>query len=407
MGETWGRRLADWRTLAIGAAAGAAGAIVLERLLRPGLARFAKVSEFSSRAYITRAFLSTQAWRRKGETEREDEREHEREVVGVSEEGDVPENAPEGCPGVESSSAGKRDACNGCPNKQVCASGDAAARASAGKEEQAMISKKLASIDRKILVLSGKGGVGKSTMSVCVARELASQGYSVGLLDVDICGPSVPLMTGTKGAEVRIFGEGWLPVVAGENLVVMSIGYLLPTEDGAIIWRGPKKNGMIKQFLTDVYWGTLDYLIVDTPPGTSDEHLSVVTYLQAAGIDGALLVTTPQEASCQDVRKEISFCKQTNIAVLGVIENMSSSVFSSLNPNSVLEMCDKCQVPFAGRVDLDPRILHATENGEYVSHPQISKALETTLKNLKPKEISATYTRDTDKDSESNRGTKL
>jgi Mrp family chromosome partitioning ATPase len=117
--------------------------------------------------------------------------------------------------------------------------------------------------------------------------------------------------------------EGWSPVYVDDNLGVMSIGFMLPSADDAVIWRGPRKNGLIKQFLTDVVWNELDYLIIDTPPGTSDEHISIVQYLKSASVDGAIVVTTPQEVSMADVRKELNFCKKTGIPVLGVVENMA------------------------------------------------------------------------------------
>lgn len=128
---------------------------------------------------------------------------------------------------------------------------------------------------------------------------------------MDICGPSIPRMLGLVGQEVHQSASGWSPVYVEDNLGVMSIGFMLPSSDDAIIWRGPRKNGLIKQFLTDVDWGELDYLIVDTPPGTSDEHISIVQYLRATEVDGAVIVTTPQEVAMADVRKEINFCRKT------------------------------------------------------------------------------------------------
>lgn len=138
------------------------------------------------------------------------------------------------------------------------------------------IRERLRNVKHKILVLSGKGGVGKSTIACQFAFSLAQKGFQVGLLDIDITGPSVPRMLGLLGQEVHQSAGGWSPVYVGDNLGVMSIGFMLPNLDDAIIWRGPKKSGIIKQFLMDVEWGDLDYLIIDTPPGTSDEHISVV-----------------------------------------------------------------------------------------------------------------------------------
>ena len=145
----------------------------------------------------------------------------------------------------------------------------------------------------------------------------------MGLLDIDICGPSIPKMLGLEGQEIHQSNLGWSPVYVESNLGAMSIGFMLPHPDEAVVWRGPRKNALIKQFLKDVYWGELDFLVVDAPPGTSDEHISIVQYLDATGIDGAIIVTTPQQVSLIDVRKEISFSKKVGVKVLGVVENMS------------------------------------------------------------------------------------
>jgi len=232
-----------------------------------------------------------------------------------------PADANEGCVGPTSEHAGKANACAGCPNQKVCASGEAKRVDPA----LAVVQDKLAQVKHKLVVLSGKGGVGKTTFACQLAFSLAQQhGLQVGLLDVDICGPSVPRVMGLNGQEVHQSAAGWSPVYVDDNLGVMSIGFMLPNQDDAVIWRGPRKNGLIKQFLTDVDWGELDYLIIDTPPGTSDEHLSIVQYLkQGCGVDGAVVVTTPQEVAMMDVRKELNFCKKTGLRVIGVVENMS------------------------------------------------------------------------------------
>ena len=278
---------------------------------------------------------------------------------------------PEHCPGPESAGAGKGDACQGCPNQEICASGEAAKK----DPGIAKVAEKLQHVKKKVLVLSGKGGVGKSTVSAQLAFALAKREKDVGLLDVDICGPSIPKMLGLKGREVRQTAEGWSPVYLDDRLGVMSIGFLLPNEDDAIVWRGPRKNGIIKQFLADVTWGDLDYLIVDTPPGTSDEHLSIVTYLSDAGIDGAILVTTPQEVALQDVRKEINFCRLTGIKILGVIENMSGFSCPSCNEKCDIfspttggaeKMCELMDVPFLGRIPMNASVMLAGDEGHAV-----------------------------------------
>ena len=320
------------------------------------------------------------------------------------------EAANEECVGPSSESAGKASGCEGCPNQKACAEGK-------GREEDPeleLIKQRLSGVKRKLLVLSGKGGVGKSTMSAQLAFALAGQGLSVGLLDVDICGPSIPHMLGLKGHSVHQSATGWSPVYVTQEgleeddndveLGVMSIGFLLPNEDDAVIWRGPRKNGLIKQFLSDVEWGTLDYLIIDTPPGTSDEHISLLQYLAKAlgPDDGALVVSTPQEVSLMDVRKELSFCVKTKLRVLGVVENMAEyvspltslrfrnsagvdsteltlallrercpellelSAVADVFPRSSAGaegMAKQFGVPFLGRVPLDPRITQACESG--------------------------------------------
>lgn len=237
---------------------------------------------------------------------------------------------PEHCPGTQSENAGKASACQGCPNAKICSSG----AANVPDPAIAVIGAKLASVKQKILVMSGKGGVGKSTVSSLLSRAFAANNdLNVGLLDIDICGPSIPHIMGCDREEVHQSGSGWSPVFVEENLSVMSVGFLLDSPKSAVIWRGPRKNGLIKQFLTEVDWGNdLDVLLIDTPPGTSDEHLSIATYLSESNIDGAIIVTTPQDVSILDVRKEIDFCKRTKIPVIGVIENMS------------LFVCPKCKV---------------------------------------------------------------
>lgn len=246
---------------------------------------------------------------------------------------DLETAANEDCVGPSSEQAGKASGCEGCPNQSLCASG-------AGRQEDPeleLIGRRLAKVRRKVLVLSGKGGVGKSTMSAQLGFALAARGLRVGLLDVDICGPSIPQMLGLRGQSVHRSASGWSPVYVqqgcadggeGEGdveLGVMSVGFMTPSDDDALIWRGPRKNGLIKQFLSDVDWGELDFLLIDTPPGTSDEHISLVQLLgKTLGPgDGAVVVSTPQEVAMLDVRKELSFCAKTKLRVLGVVENMA------------------------------------------------------------------------------------
>lgn len=239
-------------------------------------------------------------------------------------------------------------------------------------------------IKHKVLVLSGKGGVGKSTVSSQLSFAIASLGMdgdepdesairTVGLLDVDICGPSIPRIMGVDGRSVHPTNTGWEPVEVEDNLSVMSVGFLLGGVDEAVIWRGPNKNGLIKQFLRDVDWGPLDYLVVDTPPGTSDEHLSITTYLKPVGITGAVIVTTPQEVSLSDVRKEINFCKKVGIPILGVIENMAGFVCRKCGTETKIffpssggaeKMCTELDVRFLGSIPIDPLIARNCDEGK-------------------------------------------
>ncbi|KAF3767400.1 P-loop containing nucleoside triphosphate hydrolase protein [Cryphonectria parasitica EP155] len=276
---------------------------------------------------------------------------------------------PEHCPGPESEKAGTADSCAGCPNQQICAS------APKGPDPDIpLISQRLAGVKHRVLVLSGKGGVGKSTFTSMLAHAFAlNPDSTIGIMDTDICGPSIPKMMGAETETIHVSNSGWSPVWVMDNLGVMSIQFMLPNKDDAIIWRGPKKNGLIKQFLKDVDWGDLDLLLVDTPPGTSDEHLSVNSFLKESGIDGAVVVTTPNEVSLLDVQKEIDFCRKAGIKILGLVDNMSGFVCPSCKHQSqVFEattgggeaLAKEIGIPFLGGVPLDPRIGMACDYGE-------------------------------------------
>lgn len=283
---------------------------------------------------------------------------------------DVPENAPNHCPGTDSKDAGKVSACEGCPNQSICAS-------SVPKPPDPdidVIRDRLATVKHKILILSGKGGVGKTTVTSHLAYGLAKdESVQVGVLDIDICGPSVPVVMGLAGEQVHNSGSGWSPVYVQDNLAVMSAGFLLASPKDAVIWRGPKKNGLIKQFLRDVDWDVMDFLLVDTPPGTSDEHLSVVQYLKKAKVDGAVIVTTPQEVALNDVRKEINFCRKVDVPIIGVVENMSWFVCPNCSKTSEIfpptsggaeAMAKAMNVQLLGKVPLDPRLARCCDEGK-------------------------------------------
>lgn len=256
------------------------------------------------------------------------------------------------------SSCGSRTSCRGIP--------EVPPREDTVPEDQ-KLQHRMGQISRKIMVMSGKGGVGKSTVATNLAVHLMLAGQRVGLLDVDIHGPSIPHMLHLDHARVIGDGEGLLPLEYS-GLKVMSIGFLLPNADDAIIWRGPMKMTVIRQFLQDVAWGDLDTLVVDLPPGTGDEPLSVCQL--AAPVDGAVIVTTPQQVSTADVRRSIRFCQKLDIPVLGVVENMSGFVCPKCGEITHIfksgggeNMAAEMKVPFFGRVPLDPRIGLASDDG--------------------------------------------
>ncbi|KAH8583609.1 MRP like family ATpase of the SIMIBI class of P-loop GTpases [Cryptosporidium sp. chipmunk genotype I] len=260
------------------------------------------------------------------------------------------------CVGIDSPDAGIAESCAGCPNASICASGQA-------KKKSTEKIENLSKIKNIILVLSGKGGVGKSTISTQISWCLSSKKFNVGLLDIDICGPSAPKMMGVQNSDVHISANGWSPVYVNDYLSVMSTAFLLPQSDDAVIWRGPKKNGLIKQFLSDVVWGELDFLIIDTPPGTSDEHLSIVSYLNGSNVNGALIVTTPQEIALQDVRKEINFCKKVGLNILGVVENMGIIFKNAEHDSSVKDMCNNMEVEYLNKIPWDEQLLYVCDLG--------------------------------------------
>lgn len=284
---------------------------------------------------------------------------------------------PNHCPGVGSENAGKSAPCAGCPNQKLCSSDDAKQAAQAELDALIpLIVNRLIKIKHIIIVMSGKGGTGKSTVTATLARsfEEKDEMYRTGVLDLDICGPSAPRIFGVEGEQVHKSTTGWTPVYSSDGVAVMSSGFLLDSLDDAVIWRGPKKNTLIKQFLSDVDWEKMDYLFIDTPPGTSDEHLSVLQYLQQTGlpnIDGAIIVTTPQEVALMDVRKQLKFCQQKNLKILGVIENMSgftclkctqeSSVFPTSSGGAA-----SIGVEVLGKIALNPIIGQTCDAGESI-----------------------------------------
>ncbi len=230
------------------------------------------------------------------------------------------------------------------------------------------LSTNLARIKHKIVVLSGKGGVGKSTVATNLAVALSLAGEKVGLLDVDVHGPSVPRLLKLNGELPRFEESGLIPVPWSDKLGVMSVGFLVNSDKEAVIWRGPRKTSVIEQFMRDVNWGDLDYLVVDCPPGTGDEPLSVLQRLQPDV--QVVVVTTPQEVAVADVRRSISFCRTVGAPILGLVENMSGYVCPHCGQvddifaaDGGMNLAAEMDVPFLGRIPLDPQLVKAGDEG--------------------------------------------
>jgi len=236
-------------------------------------------------------------------------------------------------------------------------------------EQQKRTDERMEKIKNKILVLSGKGGVGKSTVAVNLAWALSQKNMKVGILDVDIHGPNVPKMLGLEGERLSSSNETIEPALVGNDIKVISIAFLLGSVDSPVIWRGPLKMTAIRQFLSDVNWGELDYLIIDAPPGTGDEPLSVCQLIK--NITGAIIVTTPQEISLLDVKKSINFVKQLNIPLAGIVENMSGFICPHCGKKTDIfktgggkRIAEELNIPFLGSIPLEPDIVKASDEGK-------------------------------------------
>lgn len=248
--------------------------------------------------------------------------------------------------------------------------------------------KSLLNVKHIILILSGKGGVGKSSVTTQTALTLVNKGFNTGVLDIDLTGPSLPRMFGVETKQVHQSSAGWVPVSVYNNgqapekneenkrgnLSLMSLGFLIGNRNSSVVWRGPKKTAMIRQFLKDVVWSggennvPLDYLLIDTPPGTSDEHIAIAEELRWANPDGAIIVTTPQQVATADVRKEINFCKKVNFDVLGVVENMSGFICPHCSECTNIflsgggkELSEKLDLQFLGNIPIDPSFVEMVE----------------------------------------------
>lgn len=263
------------------------------------------------------------------------------------------------CPS-DTSEAGRADMCQGCPGRALCQS-----LQSTKDPDLEVIAVRMNAIRHKILILSGKGGVGKSTVAANLSIALARLPHNkVGLLDLDICGPSVPQLMGVLNGQIENSPYGWKPIISPHNGVkTVSVGALLNDDRAAIIWRGPRKTHLIKQFLKDVFWGKLDFLVFDTPPGTSDEHISVVNCLKTCKPDGAIIVMTSQKFALPTIRKEITFCNKMGIRILGIVENMSrficpccSEDYQFFDSSVSEELAAEIGVPFLGSIPIDQHL---------------------------------------------------
>ncbi|MFP4236846.1 MAG: P-loop NTPase [Desulfonatronovibrio sp.] len=236
------------------------------------------------------------------------------------------------------------------------------------EDKDAKLNKKMGRIKNKLVVMSGKGGVGKSTVAANLAAALAMKGFQVGLLDIDVHGPTIPRLLSLSNERPHIEKDYIEPVPWGKNLWVMSLGFMLPDNREAVIWRGPVKMTLIRQFLQDVAWGDLDYLVVDCPPGTGDEPLSA---LQLLGGDAkAVIVTTPQAVAVDDVRRSITFCREMDTPILGLLENMSGYAcpkcgehLDIFNSGGGKDLAAEMDVGFLGSIPIDPEIVRSGDEG--------------------------------------------
>ncbi|MCI5130499.1 MAG: ATP-binding protein [Candidatus Electrothrix sp. EH2] len=270
--------------------------------------------------------------------------------------------------------------CSSCESEDQskCTSADAQLA-----QQDIAITRSLGKIKNKILVMSGKGGVGKSTVAVNLALGLAKKGHKVGLMDVDLHGPDICRMLELNGSlEAPQTPDSLIPpLVYNENVKVVSLEYMMRDRDEAIIWRGPLKIQAIRQFVADMDWGELDYLVIDAPPGTGDEPLSVA---QTVPNVQAVVVTTPQAVALADVRKSINFCKTVEMPIVGVVENMSGFICPHCNNTVDIfssgggeKTARDFELPFLGKVPMDPRVVVGGDSGKpYLSSDEDSPAVK-------------------------------
>lgn len=261
----------------------------------------------------------------------------------------TPEPTPDTCDGN----------CNGCPSAQGCS----------GNTDQAKQEKAAIDVKHVILVMSGKGGVGKTTVAANLAMALSSRGLNTGLADIDIHGPNIPKMLGIEDQRLSSYdGKTIEPVKVTGTLGVVSMAFLLPETSSPVVWRGPMKHTAIKQFLEEVNWGGIDYLVVDLPPGTGDEALSIIQL--APHLEGAVIVTTPQDVAVLDATKSVKFAEQIGVRVLGIVENMSGMICPHCGDKIDLfgkgggkKAAEELGVRFLGEIPLDIEMRKAGDEG--------------------------------------------
>lgn len=255
--------------------------------------------------------------------------------------------------------------CDSCKSSDDCANSR-----KQDYEKNLELKLKMSKIKHKIAVISGKGGVGKSTVTVNLAMAFATHGYvnSVGILDADITGPCIPKILGIKGQKLQAGPPGIFPATGPLGIKVVSMDFLLPSDEAPVIWRGPLKMKAIQQFLSDIVWGELDFLFIDLPPGTGDEPLSVMQLLPS--MDGVVIVTIPSEVSQIVVKKAVTFARKLNIPVIGIIENMSGFVCPKCGEKVDIfkagggrKIAEDLVIPFLGKIPIDPEICDDSDKG--------------------------------------------
>jgi len=265
--------------------------------------------------------------------------------------------------------------CDTCNESGSCSQQEKEAHA------QERVKSKLSHIKHRILVMSGKGGVGKSTISTNLAVSLSMDGFDVGLLDADIHGPNIPKMLGIESKHVEGSSHGMIPVEVFPNLKVISMAFFIGDRDNPVVWRGPLKHGAISQFLGEVDWGNLDFLVVDLPPGTGDEPLSVAHLIK--NVDGSIIVTTPQDVALLDSRKAVTFSRMLSIPVIGIVENMSGLECPHCHKEIPLfkigggeKAARDLKIPLLGKIPIDPEMVIDCDRGMpfVMSHPKSEAA---------------------------------